>query len=200
MHFCKNLIFFFSLICIPFLGKATDITTNLHRVEKQLDAIKTLRANFTQKNSDGTIFKGELFLKRPGYIKFLYDVPAEMVIVSNGERLIYFDPSTHQTSYLPLENSPAQLLLEAHLDFTKHATLISFEEKEDRIKATLKTLRTYHFITLLIDSRTKTLTGWVTKDPQGNEVTMEFSSIQKNPVFSDPDLFVFKKPRRSKKN
>lgn len=199
MRLYRILIFFCGLTYIPFIVFGVDITVSLDRLEKKLDGVKTLTANFTQQNSDGTIFKGKLFLKRPGYIKFLYNVPEEMVIISNGERLIYFDPSTHQTSYLPLENSPAQLLLDDRLDFKKHATLISFEEKEDQIRATLKTLKTYHVITLFIDSKTKTLTGWTTKDPQGNEVTIEFSNIHKNPVLCDPNLFVFKKPRRTKK-
>lgn len=194
----KILITWFLLI-LPWEALPQEISTKLHELEKQLDHTKTLTASFIQKNSDGTIFKGSLFLKRPRYIKFLYTSPEGMIILSNGERLIYFDPSTGQVSYLSLENSPAQLLLEPSLDFKKHATLISFEKQPCLTKVALRTHKTRHYITLFIDTKKKEIVGWVTKDPQGNEITLEFSNIQKNPNLCDPELFVFKKPRRTKK-
>jgi outer membrane lipoprotein-sorting protein len=195
----KTILIIATVFCTPLNAFSDDVCEKLHALEKQLDRIQTLTANFTQKNPDGTIFKGKLFLKRPGYIKFLYESPADMVILSNREHLIYFDPSTKQTSYLSLENSPAQLLLEASLNFKKHATLVSFEEMACHTKIILKTHKTRQFITLFIDPAEKEITGWVTKDPQGNEIVLEFSDIVKNPNLCDPELFVFKKPKRTKK-
>ena len=172
----------------------------LESLEKDLDLIRTLEADFVQNNSDGTVFRGKLFLKRPGKLKFVYKKPENMVIVSDGVSLIYFDPSSHQATYLSLENSPASLLLDDHLDFRSHASLISFHETKTQINICMQTLKTRHKLTLFIDPKERILKGWKTKDPQGNEVEILFSNIKRNPVFCDDGLFVFKKPKRARKH
>jgi outer membrane lipoprotein-sorting protein len=185
---------------LPTYGFAEDMPhRTLESLEKDLNLVRSLEANFVQKNSDGTVFKGKLFLDRPGKLKFDYDTPKGMIIVSEGNNLIYFDPSSHQATYLALESSPASLLLDGYLDFRKHATLVSFYETQDRIEVSLRTHKTSHTITLFINPKDKMLQGWKTKDPQGNEVELSFSHIKKNPDFCDKTLFLFKKPKRFKK-
>ncbi len=171
----------------------------LASLEKALDSVQTLEADFVQKNSDGTVFNGKIFLSRPGKIKFAYETPKGMVIVADGKNLVYVDPSVHQATYLDLETTPASLLLDKHLDFREHATLISFYETKGRIEVCLRTYKTSHHLTLFIDPKTKMLQGWKTKDPQGNEVEISFSNIKRNPVFCDETLFTFKKQKRLKK-
>jgi len=171
----------------------------LESLEEDLNQIRSFEADFVQKNSDGSIFKGKIFLDRPGKLKFSYDTPKGMVIVSDGENLVYFDPSTHQASYLNIENSPASLLLDEHLDFRMHAALVSFSEGKDQIDVCLRTYKTSHTLTLFIDAKEKIIKGWKTKDPQGNEVEISFFNIKKNPSFCDPALFSFKKQKRYKK-
>lgn len=172
----------------------------LTSLENALNSIKTLEAGFTQKNSDGSTFKGKVFLSRPGKIKFDYEDPKGMVIISDGENLIYFDPDAHQATYLSLEDSPASLLLDEVLNFEKHATVMSIDESKDLITVYLKTLKTKHEVTLFIDAKDKMLKGWKTVDLQGNESILSFSDIKKNGTFCDPELFVFKRPKRRKKN
>ena len=121
------------------------------------------------------------------------------MIVADGKSLIYFDPSAHQATYLSLENSPASLLLDDTLNFRSHADLISFQESKDQIKIGMRTLKTRHILTLFLDPKAHVLQGWVTKDPQGNEVRITFSNIKKNPCFKKKDLFTFKKPKRVSK-
>jgi chaperone LolA len=198
----KKIIFWISLglfLPNPYCFGENAPHHTLAALENDMNEVKSLEADFVQKNSDGTVFKGKLFLYRPGRLKFDYDTPKGMVIVSDGNNLIYFDPSSHQATYLNLENSPASLLLDEHLDFRQHATLISFYEKKDRIEVCLRTHKTSHTLTLFIDPKDKMLQGWQTKDPQGNEVELSFSNIKKNPVFCDKTLFAFKKPKRAKR-
>jgi len=198
----KKIIFWISLgfFLPPLYCLAEDVPHRaLASLEKDMNEVRSLEADFVQKNSDGTVFKGKLFLERPGKLKFDYDTPKGMTIVSDGNNLIYFDPSSHQATYLALEGSPASLLLDAHLDFRQHATLISFHETKDRIEVCLRTHKTYHILTLFIDPKNKMLQGWQTKDPQGNEVELSFSNVKKNPVFCDQTLFLFKKPKRIKR-
>lgn len=192
------------LVClIPLLGvckqhRKENIHDILYTLEKDMDHIRSFSGDFIQKNPDGTVFRGKVFLKRPGNIKFEYDTPPGMIIVSDGKNLIYFNPSTHQVSYIPLENSPAKLLLDDQLDLRAHASVVSFQQKSHEAIVTLKTYRTKQQVILFIDLKDKTLKGWITKDPQ-EQVELTFFNIIKNPSFPDPSLFTFKKPKRSKK-
>lgn len=91
----------------------------LERVERYLSDINTLHAQFLQTSSTGTTAAGELWLARPGKLRFEYDPPVPVLIVANGRFVLYYDKDLEQTSYVPISQTPLWFLLDERVDLSK---------------------------------------------------------------------------------
>ena len=56
---------------------------DLDKVSAYLNGIKSLKANFVQLGPDGGMAQGELFLQKPGQIRFEYKPPSPVLIVAS---------------------------------------------------------------------------------------------------------------------
>lgn len=189
--------FFFSLTAHA--EEACDIQREIQDIQKTLDTVRTFQAPFEQTNPDGTVFKGTFYLKRPGFLKIHYDTPQGMTIVADGTHLVYKDAKSPRPTYLPLESSPANLLLDETLDFQVHAALVSIEKKgKNRLLIRLKTHQTKQRITFDYDAGEKMIKGWTTIDPQGHTVIIRFLAPYALNTPLSQDLFTLPRPKRSK--
>jgi len=89
------------------------------RVERYLTGIDTLHAQFLQTSSNGATASGELWLDRPGKLRFAYDPPTPILIVSNGTLVLYYDTDLEQTSYVPISETPLWFLLSRKVDLSR---------------------------------------------------------------------------------
>ena len=76
-------------------------SANLQRIETYLDAIRTLKAKFEQFNPDGGTASGDVYLSRPGRMRFQYAPPVQMEIVSNGDYVAVDNKELKQVNFLP---------------------------------------------------------------------------------------------------
>ena len=81
------------------------------RAEAYLNGLATLQARFVQLDSSGEAATGRLKVKRPGRIRFEYDPPTPILLVSHGSRLVYYDRDLKTASRLDWEDTPAWFLL-----------------------------------------------------------------------------------------
>ena len=96
--FLKTILSIF-LIFIFSIDVAIPKNKTLNVLEEYLAEIKTLQANFSQTNNTGDIMTGALFLKKPGKIRFSYDPPNNLQIVSKQQAVLIFDPKNRTTWY-----------------------------------------------------------------------------------------------------
>ena len=83
----------------------------LARAEAYLNGLTTLEASFVQLDSSGQAATGKLKVKRPGRMRFEYDPPTPILLVSPGSELIYYDRDLKTATRLDLEDTPAWFLL-----------------------------------------------------------------------------------------
>ncbi len=84
---------------------------SIARVEAYLNSLTTLEARFVQLDSSGKATTGRLKVKRPGRIRFEYDPPTPILLVSPGSDLIYYDRDLKTATRLDWEDTPAWFLL-----------------------------------------------------------------------------------------
>jgi outer membrane lipoprotein-sorting protein len=84
---------------------------DISRAEAYMNAISTLKAHFIQVNPSGVTEEGNIWLSRPGKLKMLYDPPSPNLIVTNGSWLIFHDQQLKQTSHIPIDSTPAGILV-----------------------------------------------------------------------------------------
>ncbi len=81
------------------------------RAEAYLNGLATLEARFVQIDSSGEASTGRLQVKRPGRMRFEYDPPTPILLVSPGRELIYYDRDLRTATRLDWEDTPAWFLL-----------------------------------------------------------------------------------------
>ena len=59
-------------------------TADLQRIAAYLNGIRTMYARFQQMSSQGGIAKGQLWMARPGRMRFEYDPPSPILLLADS--------------------------------------------------------------------------------------------------------------------
>jgi outer membrane lipoprotein-sorting protein len=68
-----------------------DQKADVDRVQSYLNGIRTLASRFQQYSGEGNHATGQLWLERPGRMRFEYDPPVPLLLVANGKNIFYYD-------------------------------------------------------------------------------------------------------------
>ena len=94
---------------------------SLNKISDYINGLTTLQANFEQINSDGSIDRGKLYIRRPGRMRLEYTAPNNaLVIAGAGSVAIFDDKSKNGPTLFPLKKTPLNLLLKKNVDLSKN--------------------------------------------------------------------------------
>ena len=90
-------IFYFALAVALtiYAGAASAQQLSLSQVSQYLNQLQSAQGGFTQIHSDGTLSTGQIYIKRPGRIRFEYNPPDEALVMAGGGQLAVFDPRSN---------------------------------------------------------------------------------------------------------
>lgn len=162
------------------------------RIERYLNDIKTLKARFVQISSNGAYAEGEVFLDRPGHMRFDYDPPSPVLIIANGLTLLYYDKELKEATFLPLWETPLWFLIRDEVRLDENVEIVGIEEALGTLRITLRDQESPDGgeVTLVFADEPLTLKKWELIDPQG--IQTQVSLV--NPVYGeavDPELFKY---------
>lgn len=165
----------------------------LMEAARALAAVKTARGRFEQYGPDGSYSTGQFAMSRPGRVRFDYDDPVPLVLVSDGTTVALQDSELETTDRVPLASTPLSLLLSGTPDFEKEADVVEVRRTGERTNITLrdKTGEMEGTLTLVLDASDNTLTGWRTVDASGGRTSVLLSAIETGTKLN-PRLFVLK--------
>ena len=114
----------------------------IKKVQDYLNGIRTLRANFSQSNPNGTTASGKMYLKRLGKesfgkLRLDYAPPALIRIIANGEILRHEDGDTKEINEYSIDSTPASFLLRHKIDFFDDLEVRKIEAKGTKIYLTV---------------------------------------------------------------
>lgn len=170
---------------------------DIARVEDYLNSITTLQARFLQVSPNGGQAEGTAFFSRPGRMRLQYDPPSPVLVVADGRFLIVHDQELGEPSYIPLNSTPAGVLVRDNvrlngqdLSVTKVSRgpgilNVSLVDREDPGQGEL---------TLVFSERPFALRQWRVLDAQGQTTTVSLFDAQTG-VSLDPKLFRFVDPK-----
>ena len=105
--------------CSPHPSLAEKISLN--KISDYINGLTTLQADFEQINSDGSIDRGKLYIRRPGRMRLEYTDPNNaLVIAGAGSVAIFDDKSKNGPTLFPLKKTPLNLLLKKNVDLYKN--------------------------------------------------------------------------------
>ncbi|GAB4359902.1 MAG: outer membrane lipoprotein carrier protein LolA [Kiloniellaceae bacterium] len=169
-----------------------DEVATVTRIEHYLNDIKTMQARFVQVSSNGAYAEGDLYLDRPGHLRFDYDPPTPVLIIANGLSLLYYDKELKQATFLPLWETPLWFLIREEVRLDDNVDIVAIEEALGTLRVTLRDPEAPDGgeVTLIFADEPLTLKKWELTDPQG--VQTQVSLV--NPVYGvevDQTLFEY---------
>ena len=167
-------------------------------IQRYLVNMRTLQANFSQLNDAGDIMTGNLYLKKPGKIRFSYDHPHNLQIVSKQQAILIFDPKSIGSGPLtyPLSSTPLGFLIENEFDALVNENGDSFEQDD---KMFIEIQNPQYRLTIEFKKDPVSLVGWKFKNQIGETISISLKNIRTNDYMSDEIFKTEKDYERFKK-
>ena len=176
--FSISIIFMFSAdILLP-------KNNTLKLIKDYLGGIRTLQAKFSQTDHTGVIMTGNLFLKKPGNIRFSYDAPDYLQIVSKQQAVLIFDPKNGGSGPLtyPLHSTPLGFLIKSDLSIFINENGESLEIGDLII---FKVRNPQYNLSVEFNKNPVSLIGWEFENQMGEIIKIRLYNIHKNNYMSD---------------
>ncbi|HZA66115.1 MAG TPA: outer membrane lipoprotein carrier protein LolA [Geminicoccaceae bacterium] len=169
---------------------------DLARIEAYLNDLGTLRSDFVQINPDGAKVTGELYYQRPDKMRLDYDPPSDILIISDGWWVIYYDRKLDQVSHLTIGSTPLGFLLADHIRLSGDVTVTDLTRENGELKVTL--IQTDEpnqgSIQLAFAEDPLELRRWTVRDAQGQATYVVLNALQTG-IALDKELFRFRNPQ-----
>ncbi len=167
-----------------------EVQQEIQRAEDFFNDIDTLQARFVQVSSDGTYGEGDVYLDRPGKMRFEYDPPIPALMMSNGTTFLYYDKQLEQATFLPLWETPLWFLLDDETDFndsdapveithvtrTPELLILTMIDPKDEYQGKLE---------LIFTLEPYTFKSWRVIDSRGIETEVTLVGMERDISFSD---------------
>lgn len=172
---------------------------DIAKVEEYLNNIKTLSARFVQNTSNGGVSEGDIYVAKPNKIRMEYAEPEDILIVGNGDYIVYNDKELDQVTNIDYNDIPASLLLANNVKIDgKKIKVDSFHKDSGLMTISLKYAEgNTGPITLIFSNQPFELKQWKIIDPQGVEVSVSLYN-QAIDEKLDKNLFKFKREKKKK--
>ena len=165
-------------------------TADLKRIETYLGNIKTMQALFQQTNPDGSTAEGELYLSRPGKLRFEYQPPVQLLIVSDGNFVAVNDLELKNVQFFPVDSTPVWFLLREAIKLSGDVTVTRFERGPKSLRITCVQTKDPNAgaITLVFQDDPLVLKQWIVLDPQHRLTTVALVDPRQG-VDMKPEMF-----------
>jgi outer membrane lipoprotein-sorting protein len=172
----------------------------IHRIEDYLTGLSTIVSDFTQVAPNGDLTSGKFFLKRPGKMRWQYNPPTPILMVSSGSELVYYDYELEQVSHIPLDQTLIGFLATNPIRFSGTVGITEFSQKNDVIRIGLAQLDKPNDgeLTLEFSDAPLLLRNMVIRDATGQITTVSLNHARFG-IALDPELFVWRDPRESRR-
>ncbi|MDP6872699.1 MAG: outer membrane lipoprotein carrier protein LolA [Alphaproteobacteria bacterium] len=176
-------------------AKLTDHGAVISRVEAYLNGLKSLSARFLQVDSAGSVVHGQLYMRRPGRLRFEYDAPSPLLLVADGVWLVLYDRELEQVNRFPLYETPLGVLVDEPVNLRERVEVVEVDESPGvlRLKIVDRELPDEGWMGITFTKPPLLLRQWKIKDAQGGTTALSLTDIRVNQKL-DPKLFVFTDP------
>jgi len=161
------------------------------KISAYLSGMRQATGRFVQVGPDGRKTQGDLYLMKPGKLRFEYEDPSPIQLIADGTSLVVRDRRLATQDLYPLGQTPLRFLLADRVDLMRDTNVVGIYS--DDIFSTMvieekQTLGGKHKLMLMFDAKDLTLKQWTITDPQGFDTTVAVYNLDQNKK-PDPSLF-----------
>lgn len=194
----KLLSLVLSFICLSGLANAQELDAKkIKEIEAYLNNIKTMEAEFVQTASNGSSAEGKIYIAKPNKIRMEYQDPTSVLIVGDGNFIVYNDKELDQVTHIDYEDIPATLILANDIKIDgQNLKITDYYSDAGSTTVTMEYPKKPDIspITLTFGNDPLELKQWRVIDPQSVEVTVSLYNAVKDAQLND-NLFKFKKAK-----
>ncbi|MCG6902574.1 MAG: outer membrane lipoprotein carrier protein LolA [Rhodobacter sp.] len=172
------------LMLILTLPAAAAEKLSLNQISKYLNALKTVKGDFTQINDDGTISTGTIYIRRPGRARFEYSPPDEALVMAGGGQVAIFDSKSNQPpEQYPLKRTPLNLILDRNVNLGRANMVVghSFDGTTTSVTAQDPENPEFGNIRLVFSGPPVELRQWVITNGEGSKTTVILGEMDDAP-------------------
>ena len=183
----------------------SDELATVKAIQKNYESVLTLKANFEQKAfvkmlNRTEITRGNVQIKKPGKMKWVYNSPDPQVLISDQKNLWLYTPEEEQVTKMPIEsvyssNTPA-LFLAGQGILTDIFNVVQVLTEKDTFVAVFTPKEVESSLSRLVLRANKNnyqITGSTVYDKLGNKTSIKFRSIRINEKIPE-SVFNFEVP------
>lgn len=169
-----------------------DDKKDLVRIEDYFNAITTMQARFLQLSPNGRTAEGNLYIARPGRLRFEYDPPIPYLLVADGSQVIFYDKELDTPTYVPISATPLEFLLGQKVSLTGSVTVTNVERRPGIIRITLVQSKNPNDgqVIITFTERPIEVKKWAIVDSKGTTVEVAIFDPRLG-LNLDPKLFKF---------
>lgn len=174
----------------------------IQKAQTYLQGLSHAEGRFAQTDYRGKVTNGQWYLSRPGKIRFEYDAPVSVLIVSDGQKVKKWDPRLKTFDEFPLSETPLSLFLSKHIRFDQGVIITQVASDATGFKLTARDRRKQVEGSIVLEFSQSAqgavaLKAWTITDAQGRATTIRLTSFAAKPA-NQANLFVLKNPQGKK--
>ena len=169
----------------------------INRIEKYINSIHTFVADFTQVAPDGAIASGKFYLQRPGKMRWQYEPPTPVLIITNNGSVVYYDYELEQVTHWPIDTSLASILARKNVDLNDPNIVIdelTTSPGAVRLRLYEKGNKEEGSLTLEMADQPLSIRNIIVTDAQGQTTTVSLNKARFG-IPLERSLFIWKDPR-----
>ena len=134
-----------------------------------------------QVGPDGSRSTGEFYIQKPGKVRFEYDPPSPIAMISDGSSLAVRDNKLATQDIYPLSQTPLRYLLSDRIDLMKDTNVVSVTSDDLYISVTIEEKQALigtSRLMLMVGVKDGQLKQWTVTDPQGYDTTVAIYNLK----------------------
>jgi len=160
---------------IALAGPAQAQQLSLAQISGYLNQLQTAQGGFTQINGDGTLSTGQIYIKRPGRIRFEYNPPDQSLVMAGGGQVAVFDGRSNAApERYPLNQTPLKIILERNVNLGRARMVTGHTSDGTKTTVTAQDPDNpqYGNIQMVFTANPIELRQWIVTDDVGTQTTV----------------------------
>jgi outer membrane lipoprotein-sorting protein len=156
------------------------------KIADHFASVKTMMGEFVQFGPRGEQTGGKFYINRPGKIRFNYEDPSPMRVISDGRSVVIGNRKLKTWDIYPLSKTPLNLLLGEQIDLsTKMVRNVKEEADLTTIVLGDRNMFGDSTITMMFDPKTYDLRQWTITDAQGKDTSVMIFNVKTGVALDD---------------
>ncbi len=170
---------------------------DLDRVSAYLNSIHTMQGDFVQIGPNGQLDQGRFYLEKPGKLRFEYQPPSPMLIVSDGRTMAVSNSKLKTVDRYPLSSTPLDMLLSDKTDWRHENSIMRVTRQPGTLVIEARTSRNRNKpnIAITFAEPQLELRQWTIIDDQGLPTTVALRNVETGVALND-SLFVLRDTKK----